>query len=166
MKKRKWLFAGLALAWLGADGARGQGTVTTPALPNWIGLGGGYSSADSPHMGGWAAMALPVSQSQSVYSYTVYEAIPVRGRVPTISTTTGMATILRTLTVNRGTLYVLGLVTAGTAVTATAVTGAFSGGGLGVFKFRNGFTIEAGATAEKAGTGTRPSFKLGGGWTW
>jgi len=129
-------------------------------------MGSGYSSADSPHFGGWAALALPVSQSQGIYSYTLYQAAPVAGRAPTISTTTGVAMILRSFATKRGTLYVLGLTTAGAAVSGTATTGAFSGGGIGVWKFPGGFTVEFGGTAEKAGAGTRPSLKLGGGWSW
>jgi hypothetical protein len=147
----------------------------TVPLPNWAGMGAAYGPSGSPKTGGWAALALPVSQSQSLYSYSLYSAVPVKGTVPTISTTTGLATVLRTYKVSdRGLIYVLGLVTAGVATTSTATgvgvfsaatVGAFSGGGLAIWKFPNGITLEAGATADKAGP-TSASYKLGLGKTW
>ena len=134
---------------------------TKLTLPDWFGGGAEFG----PHWGSWAALALPMSQSQAIYSYSLYEALLVKGKVPTISTTTGLATILRQYSTKKGTLYLLGLATAGAAVTATATTASFSGGGIGVWKFSNGFTLEIGATAEKAGAGTTYNYKAGWGRT-
>jgi len=135
---------------------------TKQTLPNWVGAGGSYDSADSPKFSSWVAMALPVSTSQQVYSYSMYQILPVSGHVPTISTTTGLATIIRQV----GRVTILGLATAGVATTGTAAVGAFAGGGMGVYRFKSGFTLEAGAIVNKSGGAAKPQYLLGGGWTW
>ncbi len=132
-------------------------------LPSWAGAGASYG----PHWSGWAALALPVSQTAQVYSFTMYQALPVTGKVPTLSTTTGAATILRTFsTKTHGTLYVLGLGTAGVSTTSSATTAAFSGGGGGVWRLPSGFTVELFAVQNKTGSGIAPNVLVGGGWTW
>ena len=140
---------------------------TKPTLPNWAGAGAEYGSSDSPHFSGWAALALPVSTAAQAYSFTMYQAIPAAGHVPTISTTTGVATILRTIpTKTHGAVYFLGLGTAGAAVTGTATTAAFAGGGGAVWHLPSGFTVEVFAIQNKAGAAAKPNVLLGGGWTW
>jgi hypothetical protein len=142
-------------------------------LPNWAGAGVEYGSS-SPHFSGWAAMALPVSSSAQAYSFTMYQALPVAGKVPTISTTTGLATILRTFEIKKaywgkgqgGTIYFIGLGTAGVATSSSSTTAAFAGGGGGVWKFPSGFTLEVFAIQNKAGSSAKPNVLAGGGWTW
>jgi hypothetical protein len=124
-----------------------------------------YASSNSPHFSGWAALALPVSQSAQAYSFTLYQAIPA-GKSVTVSTTTGLGTILRTLPTKRGTLYLIGVATAGAATTSTATTGAFAGGGFAVFRFAHGLTIEIGGLQNKAGAAAKPNLLTGAGWTW
>jgi len=142
-------------------------TLTAAAeLPSWAGAGFEYQSA-SPHWSGWGAMAVPVSQTAQVYSFSLQQAIPIKGKVPTLSTTTGLAPIVRSFpTKAHGTLYVVGIGTAGVATTITSVTGAFAGGGGGLFKFPSGFTLEVFAIQNKAGGNAKPNVLAGGGWMW
>jgi hypothetical protein len=135
-------------------------------LPNWAGAGTQYGASDSPKWSGWAAMALPISQSQSVYSYTEYQAIPVKGKTPTISTTTGLSTILRTIKIGTKTLYVMGLGTVGAAVSSTATTGSFSGGGGAWLRWPSGFTAEVIMQQSKAAAPAKPDLAAGFGYTW
>lgn len=128
-------------------------------LPDWYGGGAGYG----PHWSAWAALAMPLNQAQAIYSYSLYESVLEKGQVPTTKTTTGIATILRQIETRHGTLYVFGLATAGAAVTATASTGAFAGGGFALWKFRKGYTLELAVTEESAGGTTKPVFKAGWG---
>jgi len=134
-------------------------------LPNWLGTGGSYSGA-SPHWGGWGAIALPISQGQQIYSYSGYEATAHRHTVPTVSTTTGLATVLRSFTRDKTGLYILMLATAGEATSSSATTASFSGGGMALFRFKSGFTLELIVTADKSASPTVPNFKLGSGWAW
>jgi hypothetical protein len=130
-------------------------------LPDWYGGGAGFG----PHWSSWAALAMPLSQSQAVYSYTLYESVLHKGTVPTTNTTTGLATILRTYKTTRGTLYVFALATAGSSVTSTATTAAFSGGGFALWQFKNGYTAEFLASEQTAGGVVTRTFKLGWGKT-
>jgi len=154
-----------ALVFFISTAARAQGTGTrAPAnLPaHWIGAGGGYSSAASPRATGWVSLAILVSQPSQIYSYSSYDLVPVKGHVPMVSARTGAATVLRRL----GNLYVLGMATAGAAQTSTATTGAFSGGGIGVYRFRSGFTLELAGRVIKAGSTNAAVYEFGGGWSW
>jgi hypothetical protein len=135
-------------------------------LQNWAGLGTQYGTSDSPHFSGWAALALPLSQSQSIYSYTEYMAIPVKGKPPTTSTTTGLATILRTIHIGDKTLYILGLATAGAAVSSTATTGSFQGGGGAFLRWTSGFTVEVVVQQSKAAGPAKPEVLAGVGFAW
>lgn len=136
-------------------------------LPNWAGVGSEYSSSTAPHFTGWAAIALPIVSSEQLYSYSMYQTIPSTGKVPTVSTTTGLATILRTFPIpKRGAIYLMGLATAGAANTGTATTGAFAGGGMLVWRKPSGLTFEIGALQTKAGSTAKPLVLGGIGWAW
>ena len=145
-----------------------QSPVTAPAssLDNWAGAGPLYSSSYSPHYSGWAGLALPVSSTAQAYSFTLYQAVPAIGKVPTISTTTGVATILRTIKIQDGAIYFIGLATAGVATSSTATTGAFAGGGGAFLKFATGFTVELVALQNKAAASASPEILAGVGYTW
>jgi hypothetical protein len=142
----------------------------TPApssgLDNWAGVGSLYNSAYSPHYSGFAALALPVSSAAQAYSFTLYQAVPVAGKTPTISTTTGVATILRTIKIQSSTLFLVGLATAGVATSSTATTGAFAGGGGAFLRFATGFTCELVAIQNKAASSASPELLGGLGYTW
>jgi hypothetical protein len=138
----------------------------TPALPNWAGVGSLYNSSYSPHYSGWAALALPVSTTAQAYSFTLYQAVPAVGKTPTISTTTGIATILRQFKTAGGTLYFLGLGTVGAAVSSTATTGAFAGGGGAVWRWASGLTAELFGIQNKAASSASPELLGGIGFTW
>lgn len=137
-----------------------------PALPNWAGVGSIYNSSYSPHYSGWAALALPVSTTAQAYSFTLYQAVPAQGKTPTISTTTGVATILRSFKTSRGTLYFLGLATAGVATSSTSTTGAFAGGGGALWRWLSGLTAQLFGIQNKAASGASPELLGGIGYTW
>jgi hypothetical protein len=138
-----------------------------PALPNFAGVGSIYSTTQSPKWSGWAALGLPVSQTGQVYSFTLYQAVPVTGKVvPTISTTTGLATIMRTFKASRGTLFIIALGTAGVSTSTTATTGAFAGGGGAFFKMPSGLVLEVVGIQNKAAGSTSPEILAGLGFAW
>ena len=126
--------------------------------PYWFGAGGGSGTSGGNGLG-WAALAVPIGTSQ-VYSYSAHQ---IQG--PHTSTTTGLATIIRQYKAGSGTFYLLGLATAGVAQ-GTATTGAFSGGGLGVWRSKSGWTWEIGAIQSKAGTPARAVLLMGFGKCW
>ncbi len=139
---------------------------TTPAvkaapLPDWYGGGAGFG----PHWSTWASLAHPVSQSQAAFSYTVYESVLKRGTVPTVTTTTGLGTIVRSYVLPRGTFYIFAIATVGASTTSTATTGAFTGEGMALWKWKNGYTAEFIASEETAGGVVTRTFKLGWGKT-
>ena len=146
--------------------AQSPAPAQSSSLDNWAGVGSIYNSAYSPHFSGWAALALPVSTTAQTYSFTLYQAVPVAGKTPTISTTTGAATILRTIKIQDGALYLIGLATAGVATSSTATTGAFAGGGGAFLKFATGFTLELVAIQNKAAASASPELLGGIGYTW
>lgn len=113
-----------------------------PPLPsNWVGAGAGYNPSGSPIATGWMSVAVLLNQSSKVYSYSSYDAIPQKNAVPVMSARTGFATVLRNFGPQ---LFLLGFGTAGIAQSATAVQGSFSGGGMLVYQFKNGWTGEGG----------------------
>jgi len=103
-----------------------------------------------------------VSQTGQVYSYSTYDAVPVRGMVPMISTRTGLATPLRQF----GPVTLVGFGTAGVAQGAEAVQLALSGGGIGIWKFKSGLTVELGARVVKAGAVNMAVYEFGFGKAW
>ena len=133
-------------------------------LPNWAGFGGEYSTSDSPHFSGWAALAVPVSQPAQIYSFSMYQGLIQQGKLVT-STTAGLGTILKTQQLGSATAYLIGVGTAGVA-NGTATTAAFSGGGFLVVHFKRGWTLEAGGLQNKTGAGAKPNLLVGGGFTW
>ncbi len=137
-----------------------------PALQNWAGVGSLYNSSYSPHYSGWAALALPVSTTAQAYSFTLYQAVPVSGKTPTISTTTGVATILRTFKTSKGTLFIVGLATAGVSTSSSATTGAFAGGGGALWRWLSGLTAQVFGIQNKAANATGPELLGGLGFTW
>jgi len=134
-----------------------------PALPNWAGCGASFSD---PGWAGWCALAIPAVVSQQIYSYTMYSVLPNGSKTPTITTTTGGAIIIRQFPLAGGTLNIIGLGTVGVAVSSTATTGSFAGGGLALWKAKAGWTFEVGGIQTKAGTINKPELIAGTGWTW
>lgn len=132
-------------------------------VSNWVGLGAGYNPSASPKATGWISEATCISQSQGIYSYSTYEAIPQRNAVPLVSARTGVATVLRQFGPS---VYLLALATAGMAQTGTATTGAFSGGGMLMYRHPSGFTFEAGARILSAGGNQQAVYEVGVGHSW
>ena len=147
----------------------GQSAPPSPAPPvslppaKWAGCGATFAN---PGWLGWCALAMPVVASQGVYSWTMYQLVPVNRHPPTVSTTTGPGIILRSFKGSRGTLDLLGIGAAGVAVTSSATTGAFSGGGVALWKAKSGWTFEFGFLENKAGASVKPQWIGGPGLTW
>lgn len=112
------------------------------ALPSlWVGSGAGYNPAGSPKNTAWLSVA--VNTGQGVYSYSSYDVTPVRGQVPVISTRTGVATV-KSIVLFKQTFFFITFGTAGVAQSATAVTSSFSGGEMGMYRWKTGLTFEVG----------------------
>lgn len=135
---------------------------SAPTLNNWCGAGAGYSSDGSPKTTGWISCGILANASQKIYSQWAYDIIPQKHGVPLASARTGAGTILRQV----GNLYIVGLGTLGVAQTGSAVTSAFSGGGLAIYKFPNNWTVEAGARIVKAGSASPAVYEVGFGRAW
>jgi len=162
------LTAGLGLLLAGVSVASSQqpplAASTTPAaLPKWAGCGGSFSD---PGWLGWCALAIPIVQSQGLYSWTMYQFLPNGSQVPSVVTSTGGALILRSFKLKNGMLDFIGLGAVGVAVTASATSFSPSGGGLVLWRGKHGWTIEAGAIENKVGSVTKPQWILGPGLTW
>ena len=127
----RWMF--IAIAALGA-GACAQ---TLPA--DWVGAGAGYNPGGSPKATAWASLAILVSESSQVYSYSTYDVVPQRGAVPVTSARTGAATLLRAF---GRSVYLLGFATIGASTSGTATAGSVSGGGILVYRFKPDWTVE------------------------
>jgi hypothetical protein len=134
------------------------------ALPNFFLAGGEYNSASAPHFSGFAAMALPVSTSVGLYSYSMYQALVVKGKLTT-STTTGVADNLKTFCWKPGCFALVGLAAAGAATSTSANLAAATGGG-GVFMFSNGWAVAAFGIQNTVGGVTKPAGLIGFGRTW
>ena len=78
--------------------------------------------------------------------------------MPAISTRTGFATPVRSFGAN---LFLIALATAGVAQSSTATTGAFSGGGLLMVRFKTDWTFQIGARIVSAGGVNRPTMRAG-----
>jgi hypothetical protein len=136
-------------------------------LPSWAGAGASYDSSASPHYSAWGAIAIPVSTALGAYSFTVEQPLLVNGKLST-SVTTGIDDILKTLPMGAGVLTVHGIGTLGVATTSTGAVSAFAGGGGLMYEFTKkvwilsaGFTVEAFALQNKAGSSAKPSVLLG-----
>lgn len=138
------------------------GVSWSQSLPqNWVGAGSGYSSSGSPKVTGWVSLAVLVSQSQQLYSYSTYDVLPVKGGVPTTSARTGLATVIR----HYGMVSILAFGNIGMEQNSTSIAGAFSGGGFAVAQFKSGLTFEVGARIVTSGGKTASPIEAGFGWT-
>jgi hypothetical protein len=137
--------------------------VAPAAMAHAAGCGANFSS---PGWLGYCYLAIPVSASQGLYSWTMYQFIPNAGRVPSTVTSTGAALILRSFTFSRGTLDILGVGAIGAAVTGTATSFSPSGGGVAMWLSPARWTFMAGALEEKVGAVTKPAWIAGPGLTW
>jgi hypothetical protein len=138
-------------------------STTPPGLPKWGGCGASFSN---PGWLGWCALAIPVVQSQGIYSWTMYQFIPNGSAVPAVVTSTGGAMILRSFAIRKGKLDIIGLGAVGVAVTSTAASFSPSGGGLALWRSAKGWTLEVGAIENKVGSVTKPQWIAGPGITW
>lgn len=134
------------------------------ALPSVFLVGGEYSSTSSPHFSGFAALAVPVSNSLGMYSYSQYQSLFVKNKITT-STTTGIADDLKTVCFKGGCAVLVGLASAG-AATSTTTQAAFSGGGGLLFRLSNSWAVSAFAVQNTVGGSGKPSVLLGVGRTW
>jgi hypothetical protein len=125
------------------------GAQTIP--PDWVGAGGGYNPSGSPKVTAWDSFAVLVSEANQLYSYSTFDVIPQRNAVPVTSARTGAATVLRKFGPS---VYLLGFATIGAATSSTATTGSFSGGGILLYRFKPGWTVE-GAVRAVNGSATK-----------
>ena len=108
---------------------------------NWIGAGAAYTAGGQPPIAGWASYAVLVSGKAGLYSFSSYDLTVTKTKPYAVQTSarTGMALVIRTI----GPLTILGLGDAGMAQAPTALTSAFSGGGIGVYRIgKTAWTIE------------------------
>lgn len=145
------------------------GQPTTPFLPNeWMGAGGAWNQASHPQVAGWASYARLISAPAGLYSFTSWD-LTIRPKgvanagTSQSSTRTGMALLLRQL----GPVSLLGLGDAGAAIPANGLAGAFSGGGIVVFKLGKwNLTLELAARVLKvSGQPNQTIYELGFGRT-
>jgi hypothetical protein len=120
--------------------------------PNWVGAGGGYDPGGSPRVTAWESLAIVVNEASQLYSYSTYDVIPQRNAVPVTSARTG------------GAVYLLGFATIGAATSNSATTGSFSGGGILLYRFKPGWTVE-GAVRAVNGSATSKVMEFGFGKT-
>jgi hypothetical protein len=118
------------------------GAQTVP--PDWVGAGGGYNPSGSPKVTAWTSFAILVNEASQLYSYSTYDVIPQRNAVPVTSARTGAATVLRKFGPS---VYLLGFATIGAATSSTATLGSFSGGGILLYRFKPGWTVEGAVRA-------------------
>ena len=161
-----FVLGGLAHGQTTTPCACGAPTPVSSYLPTqWIGIGSGYNPAGSPKFNGWASYATLVSPTQQAYSYSSYDVVR-SGKTVTASARTGVALVVRQYTYKKLHLFLLGLGTAGVATTNNAITGSFTGGGLGVVKFgQASYTFEAGARVQKSGSVDVKVYEIGFGRT-
>jgi|SRR5580692_7548404 hypothetical protein len=129
--------------------------------PNWVGAGGGYDPGGSPRVTAWESLAIVVNEASQLYSYSTYDVIPQRNAVPVTSARTGGAMVLRKF---GGSVYLLGFATIGAATSNSATTGSFSGGGILLYRFKPGWTVE-GAVRAVNGSATSKVMEFGFGKT-
>lgn len=136
-------------------------TLTLPS--NWVGAGAGFISGAHPPIAGWASYAILLSGKGQVYSFSSYDITQVPGKPLQLQTSarTGFATVLKTV----GPIYVLGFGTAGIAATGANTAGAYSGGGIGVWRIgKTDWTLELGVrVAKSAISGTTNAYEFGAG---
>jgi hypothetical protein len=137
---------------------------TKATLPNLFLAGAEYQDGASPHFSGFVAIALPVSTTAGLYSYSMYQGLVIGGKLVT-STTTGLADDLKTFCVKAGCFVLVGLATAG-ASTSSATQAAFAGGGGLLFRFTNSWAVSFFEVQNTAAGVSKPSALLAFGRTW
>jgi hypothetical protein len=137
------------------------GPAVPAKLPNIFLIGGSANASTTPKPVGFAAIALPVNQTQQIYSWTSYQTVGVPGRVPTVQTTTGAAMILKSMTFGRVVVDLIGIGAVGAATSATATTSAFNGGGGVTIKAGKWFHPWIGVLQNKAGSTTASLVQIG-----
>jgi hypothetical protein len=141
----------------------------TPALPvlpsNWVGAGAAYAGGGQPPIAGWASYAVLVSGKAGLYSFSSYDLTVTKAKPYAVQTSvrTGMALVIRTI----GPLTILGLGDAGMAQAPTSITGAFSGGGIGIYRIgKTAWTLEVAVRRLKTPiNGTSNAYEVGTGRT-
>jgi hypothetical protein len=118
---------------------------TEPALPlpqNFAVAFVALNQYSTPQINGGASYARLISTSNALYSFTSYDVTSVKPKPFTVqtSTRTGIAAVIR----QYGPLVIVGLGDAGVAAAANNLGGAFSGGGLAIYRLKNGFAITGG----------------------
>lgn len=139
-------------------------TLKPAPLPNLFLVGGEYGTSTSPHFSGFVALALPVSTTAGLYSYSMYQGLIQNGKLVT-STTTGLADDLKTISFKQGALVLVGLGTAGVS-TGAATTGAFAGGGGLLFRWNDGWVTGVMGIQNAAAGSSKPNLLVAFGRTW
>ena len=126
-------------------------------------------ASTTPHCGGFAAIALPIAQSDTFSWTKIFQGSPSKAGLPASVTTTGLAKRLWTLPLGNVKLNVMGLGAVGASQTATATTAAFNAGGgvdvSGLSKRWPWMRAWVGGLQEKAGSSqTRVTLGIGGSW--
>lgn len=134
------------------------------SLPNLALVGAEYGTSTSPHFSGFAALALPVSATAGLYSYSMYQGIIVGGKLAT-STTTGLADDLKTVCIKPGCFVLVGLGTAGVS-TSSVTQSAFAGGGGLLYRSTSGWVAGIMGIQNSAGGVSKPNLLVGFGRTW
>ena len=114
--------------------------------PNWYGAGAAWNQMASPQINGWASYAHLLTAKGPVYSFTSWDVTSAKSPdhkfTPQTSTRTGLATVIRKI----GPVTVIGLVDGGMAAASSNVSGAFSGGGVGIITLgKSSWNIVVGA---------------------
>lgn len=159
------------------------GLASAQTMPAWVGFGGSYTGSVSPHFAGWGAFAQPVNATVQAYSFTLGQTLVVDGKAAA-SITTGVDDVLKAIAMKKGDWTLHGIGTIGGAsstgkpatnaaapASQTALATALGGGWMFRFKQKTwmvpaGFTLEGFALSNSVGTASKPSFLLGGGYTW
>lgn len=129
---------------------------------NWAGAGAAYNGYSRPQVNGWASYAkLLTEKGGGLYSFTSWDVTSARTKPFTTQTSarTGIATIVKQV----GPIYVLGFGDAGMASSSDGFGGAFSGGGIGVWKIgKTSFTFVAAARVLRVSNGaTQTVYEVG-----
>lgn len=138
-------------------------TSAPPVIPQGLlAAGASYNVKASPRVGGWVSLANLVAKSGGgTYAYSTMDLLERKGK-PMTSIRTGAAQLLHAY----GPISVLALVQAGIATSASATTGAFSGGGVFVYRpKRTDWAVIGEIRAVTAGGVTQPVFEIGFGRT-
>jgi hypothetical protein len=139
-------------------------TLVKQSLPSVFLAGGEYSDGQSPKYSGFVSIALPVSTTVGLYSWSMYQGLIIKGKLTT-STTTGMADDLKTFCFKPGCAIVYALGAAGVATSSSTTLALADGGGL-MWRSNGGWAFTLAGIENTAGGVTKPSIILGIGRTW